>query len=67
MAAIDDASEPFALVLDGECSQRVLDAAAQRGIDHVVARDTGEFVKKPVGTRLLTADQLRAPEPELEA
>ncbi len=66
-AAIDEADEPFSLVLDGELSQRLLDIAAQHGIDHIVARSTGEFVKKPVGTRVLTADDLQPPEPEIEA
>jgi len=67
VAAIEAADEPFALVLDGELTQRHLDVAAQCGLDHVVARSTGEFVKQPVGTRVLTADQLRAADPDLEA
>ena len=66
-AAIEAADEPFAAVLDGELTQRHLDVAAQCGLDHVVARSTGEFVKQPVGTRVLTADQLRAADPDLEA
>ena len=49
---------PYAAVVDGEFSQRLLDVAAQRGVEHAVAASTGEFVKKPVGVRLLTADQL---------
>ena len=67
VAAIEAADEPFALVLDGQLTQRQLDVAAQQGLDHVVARSTGEFVKQPVGTRVLTADQLRAADPNLEA
>ena len=67
VAAIEAADEPFALVLDGQLTQRQLDVAAQQGLDHVVARSTGEFVKQPVGTRVLTADQLRAADPDLEA
>ena len=66
-AAIEAADEPFAAVLDGELTQRHLDVAAQCGLDHVVTRSTGEFVKQPVGTRVLTADQLRAADPDLEA
>ena len=65
--AIDAAGDVFSIVVDGELTQRLLDAAAQHGVDHIVARETGEFVKKPVGTRVLTADQLRPPEPEIEA
>ena len=64
--AIEAADEPYALVVDGECSQRLLDVAAQHGLDHVVAASTGEFVKKPVGTRVVTAAELQPPEPELE-
>ena len=54
-----DAEEtPTAVVLDGELSQRVLDVAAQRGVEQVVARSTGEFVQQPVDVRVRTADQL---------
>ncbi|MFO7833933.1 MAG: DNA primase DnaG [Halohasta sp.] len=67
VAAIEAADEPFAAVIDGELTQRQLDVAAQCGLDHIVARSTGEFVKQPVGTRVLTADQLRAADPDLEA
>jgi hypothetical protein len=58
-AAVRDV-EPvaYAVVLDGELSQRVLDVAAQRGVEQVVAADTGEFVKQPVDVRVRTADQL---------
>jgi 5S rRNA maturation endonuclease (ribonuclease M5) len=58
---VADAEEvPHALVLDGELSQRLLDVSAQRGVDHVVAVSTGEFVKRPVGVRVVTADRLVA-------
>ena len=57
--AIADADPaPYAAVLDGEFTQSLLDVAAQRGVDHVVAASTGAFVKKPVSVRLRTADQL---------
>ena len=65
--AIESAADPYALVVDGECSQRLLDVAAQHGLDHIVAASTGEFVKKPIGTRVVTAAELQPPEPELEA
>jgi hypothetical protein len=59
--AVNDAAEPpFAVVLDGEVSQRLLDVAAQRGVEHVVGRSRGEFVKRPVDVRVRTADQFRA-------
>jgi hypothetical protein len=57
--AIGDADPaPHAVVLDGELTQRLLDVAAQRGVDQVVAATTGEFVKKPTAVRVRTADQL---------
>ncbi|RDI72346.1 DNA primase DnaG [Halopelagius longus] len=53
-------SAPYAVVLDDELSQRVLDVAAQRGVSHAVAASTGEFVKRPVGVRVLAASDLLA-------
>ena len=55
----DAESVPAAVVLDGELRQRVLDVAAQRGVDQIVAAATGEFVKRPASVRVRTADQLR--------
>ena len=49
---------PHAVVVDGEATQRLLDVAAQHGVDQLVARSDGDYVKKPIGTRVLTADQL---------
>jgi len=51
---------PTALVVDGELNQRLLDIAAQRGVDHVVSASMGEFVKRPTSVRIRTADQLLA-------
>jgi len=51
---------PTAVVLDGTLSQRVLDVAAQRGVEQVVARELGEFTKRPTGVRLRTAEALLA-------
>ena len=60
------ATVPAHAVLDGELTQRVLDVAAQRGVEGIVARSEGEFVKKPAGVRVRTAAQLR-PESEDES
>jgi hypothetical protein len=57
----DAETVPATVVLDGEVSQRVLDVAAQRGVDQVVGASTGEFVKRPASVRVRTADQLRQP------
>ncbi|GAA0191779.1 DNA primase DnaG [Halobaculum roseum] len=57
--AVSDADgSPVALVLDGELSQRVLDVAAQRGIDQIVAESEGEYVKRPASVRVVTADRM---------
>jgi DNA primase len=49
---------PHAVVIDGTLSQRILDVSAQRGVEQIIARDEGEFVKKPTTVRIITADQL---------
>ncbi|WP_396611763.1 DNA primase DnaG [Haloferax sp. S1W] len=49
---------PLLVVVDDEASQKLVDIAAQRGVEHVVGRSAGEFVKKPVSVRVRTADQL---------
>jgi len=54
----DAAVDPHAVVLDGELTQRVLDVAAQRGVDHVVATSHGDFVKRPTSVRVRTAEAL---------
>ena len=51
---------PHAVVVDGTVDQRLLDVAAQRGVGDLVGRDLGEFVKRPVGTRVLAADDVWA-------
>ena len=56
----DAAEPPAAVVLDGEVDQRLLDVAAQRGVEQVVAASTGEFVKRPTSVRVRTAEQLLA-------
>jgi hypothetical protein len=57
-AVLEASDPPFAVVVDGEATQRLVDVAAQRGVEHVVARSTGEFVKQPVDVRVRTAAQL---------
>ncbi|MFC4550854.1 MULTISPECIES: DNA primase DnaG [Halorussus] len=56
--AVESAEEvPYAVVLDGTLSQRVLDVAAQRGVEQAVAAELGEFVKQPAGVRIRAADR----------
>jgi hypothetical protein len=54
----DDETLGFLLVLDGRVDQRLLDVAAQRGIEQIVAASSGEFVKRPASVRVVTADRL---------
>lgn len=49
---------PSTVILDDELSQRVLDVAAQRGIDQIVAQSTGDFVKQPASVRIRIAEQI---------
>ena len=56
----DGESVPAAVVLDGVLDQRTLDVAAQRGVEQVVARELGEFTKRPTGVRLRAAEALLA-------
>ncbi|AFK20017.1 DNA primase [Haloferax mediterranei ATCC 33500] len=49
---------PAFVVIDGEASQKLVDIAAQQGVGDIVARSTGEYVKKPVSVRVRTASQL---------
>jgi len=51
---------PHTVVVDGRIDQRLLDVAAQRGVSDLLGRDVGEFVKRPVGTRVLTVGDFRA-------
>jgi len=51
---------PHTVVVDGRIDQRLLDVAAQRGVSDLLGRDVDEFVKRPIGTRVLTVGDLRA-------
>lgn len=54
------ADSPTALVIDGTLTQRLLDVSAQRGLEEIVAAAEGDFVKKPAGVRVRTAERLMA-------
>ncbi|ESP88325.1 DNA primase DnaG [Candidatus Halobonum tyrrellensis] len=58
LSAAEYDGSPVALVVDGELSQKLLDVAAQRGVEQVVAAREGEFVKRPTSVRVLTADRM---------
>jgi DNA primase len=57
-AVADAETAPYAVVIDGELTQRLLDVAAQRGVEQIVTRTVGETVKTPVDVRVRTVDQL---------
>ena len=45
--AVEASEDAHALVVDATLEQPLLDVAAQRGLTHAVAPNTGEFVKQP--------------------
>jgi len=54
----DAESVPATVVVDGPVTQRLLDLAAQRGVERVVGAEEGEFVKRPSAVRVLTAEDV---------
>ncbi len=54
---------PATLLLDGLLNQRLVDLAADRGVDRIVARALGEFTKRPTGVAVHAIDDVaeRAP------
>lgn len=57
--AVEDASDPpHAVIVDGLIDQRLLDVAAQRGVSRLFGRELGDFVKRPIGTRVSTVGDL---------
>ncbi|PSP93346.1 DNA primase [Halobacteriales archaeon QS_4_62_28] len=49
---------PTTVVMDGTLTQRILDVAAQRGVEQVVPAETGEFVKQPTSVRIRQFEKL---------
>ncbi|EMA06713.1 DNA primase [Haloarcula vallismortis] len=43
---------PKTVVIDADCTQKLLDIAAQRGVDVVVAAGHGEYVKQPTAVQV---------------
>ena len=56
----DTETVPSIVVIDGTLEQRVLDVAAQRGVERIVTREQGQFAKKPVGVRVTLAADVAA-------
>ena len=51
---------PSIVIMDDVVEQRLLDVAAQRGVSELIGQSEGDFVKRPTGTRVRTAEDLRA-------
>lgn len=51
---------PTVVVLDGALSQRLLDVAAQRGVGQIIAREKGQFTKRPTDVRIRLADAFQS-------
>ncbi|WP_293028686.1 DNA primase DnaG [Natronococcus sp.] len=49
---------PTTIVLDGIFDQRLLDLAAERGVDRIVARSLGQFTKRPTAVQVHAFDEI---------
>ncbi len=59
-------SAPTTVILDTILSQRLLDLAADRGVDRIVARSLGQFTKRPTAVRIHAIDDVAAERPDSE-
>ncbi|QCC59335.1 DNA primase DnaG [Natrinema thermotolerans] len=55
---------PTTVVLDDALGQRLLDLAADRGVDRIVARSLGQFTKRPTAVRIHAIDEIAERPPE---
>ncbi|ELY67943.1 DNA primase DnaG [Natrinema versiforme] len=49
---------PTTIVLDTVLDQRLLDLAADRGVERIVARSLGQFTKRPTGVQIHAIDDI---------
>ncbi len=49
---------PHAVVVDTTVDQKLLDIAAQRGVEQIIATELGDFVKQPTSVRLYRANEI---------
>ncbi|MDF9744599.1 DNA primase DnaG [Natrinema salsiterrestre] len=49
---------PTTVVLDDILGQRLLDLAADRGVDRIIARSLGQFTKRPTGVQIHAVDDI---------
>jgi len=57
---------PTTVVLDGILDQRLLDLAADRGVDRIIARSLGQFTKRPTDVRIHAIDDVAEQRPDAE-
>ncbi|WP_254531666.1 DNA primase DnaG [Natrinema gelatinilyticum] len=57
---------PTTVVLDDILGQRLLDLAADRGVDRIVARSLGQFTKRPTDVRIHPVDEIAERSPDTE-
>ncbi len=57
-------STPSTIVLDGILSQQLLDVAADRGVERIVARSLGQFTKQPTSVQVHAIDDVAERVPE---
>ncbi|MCU4926370.1 DNA primase DnaG [Halobacteria archaeon AArc-dxtr1] len=55
---------PQLLVLDAILGQRLLDLAADRGVERIVARSLGQFTKRPTGVQIHAINDVAEATPE---
>ncbi|PCR91306.1 DNA primase DnaG [Natrinema ejinorense] len=59
-------SVPTTVVLDDILGQRLLDLAADRGVDRIVARSLGQFTKRPTAVSIHAIDDIAERPPETD-
>ncbi|MFA9417032.1 DNA primase DnaG [Natrinema sp. HArc-T2] len=57
---------PTTIVLDEILDQRLLDLAADRGVDRIIARSLGQFTKRPTDVRVHAIDDVAEQRPDGE-
>ncbi|NUB89559.1 DNA primase [Haloterrigena sp. SYSU A121-1] len=57
---------PATIVLDEILDQRLLDLAADRGVERIVARSLGQFTKRPTGVQIHAIDEIADEPPNTE-
>ncbi|ELY45204.1 DNA primase DnaG [Natronorubrum sulfidifaciens] len=58
---------PSTIILDDILGQQLLDVAADRGVDRIIARSLGQFTKRPTAVRIHAIDDVAEHAPETES